>query len=70
MGVVVVEDVAAFELRYGSNISVAGQWNGGLSNSGEELVLLDSLDNELVSVNYSDGTSGRSKPMAAERRWF
>ncbi len=35
--VVVVEDLEAFRARYGSEISVAGQWQGRLSNRGEQL---------------------------------
>ncbi len=37
--VVVVEDLDAFELRYGSDLPVAGQWNGQLSNGGETITL-------------------------------
>ena len=37
--IVIVEDLAAFEFRYGDDIPVAGQWNGGLSNAGELLTL-------------------------------
>ncbi|MCA9198863.1 MAG: chitobiase/beta-hexosaminidase C-terminal domain-containing protein, partial [Planctomycetales bacterium] len=37
--VVVVENIDAFELRYGSGISVAGEWSGGLSNNSETLQL-------------------------------
>jgi len=52
--VVVVEDVDAFMERYGDSATVLGQWSGGLSNSGEEITLLDSSLNEILSVNYSD----------------
>ncbi len=52
--VVVVEDVDAFRFRYGDSATVLGQWAGGLSNSGEELTLLDSVGNEIVSVDYAD----------------
>jgi len=38
--VVVVEDVDAFRFRYGDGPTVLGQWSGGLSNGGEELILL------------------------------
>lgn len=37
---VVVENIAAFQARYGSAIPLAGQWSGRLSNSGESLTLL------------------------------
>ncbi len=36
---VVVENLAAFRARYGVDIPVAGQWNGRLSNGGEQLTL-------------------------------
>ena len=32
---ITVEDLAAFQFRYGTDLPVAGQWNGGLSNSSE-----------------------------------
>ena len=37
--VVVVEDIAAFRQRYGNDVSVAGQWSGGLSNNSEMLTV-------------------------------
>ena len=51
---VVVENLAAFNFRYGNNITVLGQWAGGLSNSGEKLELVDSLGQEISSVTYND----------------
>jgi hypothetical protein len=38
--VIVVEDEAAFRLRYGNALPVAGQWSGGLSNGSETLTLM------------------------------
>ena len=35
-----VEDVHAFEFRYGSGLPVAGQWSGGLGNGGETVALI------------------------------
>ena len=52
--VVVVEDVDAFMERYGDSANVLGQWSGGLSNSGEEVTLLDSSLEEITSINYGD----------------
>ena len=52
--IVVVEAVGAFEVRYGTSVNVAGTWSGGLSNSGEELVLLDRDGNEISSIDYGD----------------
>jgi hypothetical protein len=52
--VVVVEDIDAFEARYGSSVTVAGQWTGGLSNNGETLALIDANAVEVMSVAYND----------------
>ena len=51
---VIVEDAAAFEARYGTGINVLGEWSGRLSNSGENLTLLNGLGVELVSMDYGD----------------
>ena len=40
--VVVVENLDAFRLRYGSEIEVAGSWSGGLSNDREIITLVQS----------------------------
>ena len=37
--VLVVEDADAFEIRYGSELPVTGQWSGRLSNSSEQITL-------------------------------
>ena len=37
--VVIVEDLAAFEARYGTGLPVAGQWIGGLSNNSETVTV-------------------------------
>ena len=52
--VVVVEDVDAFMERYGDSANVLGQWSGGLSNNGEEVTLIDSSSDEIMSVNYQN----------------
>ncbi len=51
--VVVVEDVAAFELRYGPNLPVAGQWSGRLGNRAERVVLV-SGDQTLHDFTYTE----------------
>jgi hypothetical protein len=38
--VLVVENEAAFRVRYGQNLPVAGQWSGGLRNSSETVALV------------------------------
>lgn len=54
--ILVVENIDAFEQRYGSGLNVAGQWAGGLSNSGEQLDLLDASGDRLARINYDDGS--------------
>lgn len=51
---VVVEDIEAFEARYGDSVNVIGQWSGGLSNNGETVELADGAGNLLVEVAYDD----------------
>ncbi|MEM7311597.1 MAG: lamin tail domain-containing protein [Planctomycetota bacterium] len=51
---VLVEDVAAFRVRYGTGVRILGQWSGGLSSSGEELLLVDPLGETIAAVDYND----------------
>lgn len=51
--VLVVENLAAFESRYGTNLPVAGQWLGGLRNS-MELITLSADDGTNLRFTYSD----------------
>lgn len=63
--VLVVEDLAAFELRYGSELPVAGQWRGGLGNEGETITLTAgnatihqfAYDDSWFSQSNSNGSS-------------
>jgi len=51
---VVVEDIDAFMARYGdSDVTILGQYSGGLSNNGEQVDLLDSSGEEVASIDYS-----------------
>ena len=52
--VVVVNDLAAFEARYGTGIHVAGQYSGNLANSGETLRLLDANGSTIQQFTYDD----------------
>ncbi len=52
--VVVVENLEAFQQRYGTNLPVAGQWSGRLSNGGETITLA-SLGSIVQQFAYSDG---------------
>lgn len=50
---VVVENLDAFRFRYGSEISVAGEWSGKLSNSTEQ-ISLTSNDQLISQFTYLD----------------
>jgi len=54
--VLVVKNTAAFEARYGPALPVAGVFEGGtqLSNGGEQIVLVDPLDNVIQAFTYND----------------
>jgi hypothetical protein len=52
--VVIVRDRVAFELRYGDQISVGGQYLGGLGNGGGVLTLTDRDGNLIQSFEYGD----------------
>lgn len=60
--IVVVEDLAAFQSRYGTTVLVAGQWSGGLSNSGERVTLLDADGRTIQSFDYNDSGSWPGRP--------
>ena len=51
--VVVVENLAAFEARYGTGRHVAGEWSGGLSNNREQLTVL-AFDEVVQQFTYDD----------------
>lgn len=50
----VVENLQAFEARYGTGLNVLGQWSGGLSNDGETVELINGLGAQIVSLTYND----------------
>ncbi|KAA1261400.1 CotH protein [Rubripirellula obstinata] len=55
---VVVEDADGFSARYAGSgsgpILVLGVWEGALNNSGEEIEVIDSANNVIMSVDYRD----------------
>ena len=51
--VVVVEDLDAFQARYGNQAQVAGQWSGRLSNS-DELITLSAFGSVIQQFRYHD----------------
>ena len=50
--VLVVSDLAAFEARYGTELNVAGEFSGTLSDAGEQLRLVDALANSIHQFTY------------------
>jgi hypothetical protein len=52
--VVVVNDLAAFEIRYGSGLLVAGEYSQSLSNGGENISIVDATDTLIAGFSYSD----------------
>ena len=52
--VVLVENLAAFESRYGVGLNVAGQYRGRLSNGGEMLRLTGSLGETIQEFTFLD----------------
>ena len=53
--VLVVKNLAAFVMRYGSGLPVAGEYAGNFSNSGESVELVGANDITLISFSYDDG---------------
>ena len=51
---VVVAHAAAFNLRYGATVNVAGAFEGSLDNGGETIQLLDVTGEEILEFSYSD----------------
>ncbi len=63
--VLVVRNKAAFESRYGTDLSdkIAGEYNGKFSNSGESLSLVDLWNGTIAEFEYNDG---RGWPFSAD----
>jgi len=53
---VVVENLAAFQARYGTGHNVLGEWSGGASNSGETIELRNALDNVVMALSYAEAS--------------
>ncbi len=49
-----VKNTAAFEARYGTGLPVGGEFGGRLSNDGEQIILLDAQDGEILNFTYND----------------
>lgn len=52
--ILLVRNGAAFEARYGAGLPVHGQFDGGLSNDGETITLIDALGQEIFDFTYND----------------
>ena len=50
----VVRNQAAFELRYGTGINIAGEYSGRLSNNGERIRLETSTAETILDFSYGD----------------
>ena len=57
---VIAANPAAFAARYGNSIPVSGPWTGSLSNSGENLTLVNEGGATLFSVDYVDSWFGET----------
>jgi len=51
---VVVRNAAAFELRYGTGVTIAGQFTGGLDGGGEAITLAHGADSAFVAFHFDD----------------
>ncbi|MBN1360927.1 MAG: lamin tail domain-containing protein [Sedimentisphaerales bacterium] len=52
--VVVVRDVEAFQARYGTDVTIAGQYERNLSNAGERIELRDAADQVIHDFRFED----------------
>ena len=52
--VLVINNLAAFQLRYGLSLPVVAEFEGSLKNSGELLVLKDHAGNTVSRIDYKD----------------
>jgi hypothetical protein len=50
----VVQDVTAFEARYGLGLPCVGQYTGSLSNAGERIELLDAAGRPITDFDFRD----------------
>ena len=65
--VVVVENLAAFQSRYGSSFTVVGKYAGELDDGGERITLRDKSGSVIADFVYDDVAPGRLWPMASAR---
>ena len=52
--IVVVEEISAFEAKYGTGLNIAGQYEGSLSYGGERIKIKDAAGIEVLDFDYKD----------------
>ncbi len=52
--VLLVNNQAAFESRYGAGLNIAGEFDGNLNNAGENLLLESAFGEAILNFTYSD----------------
>ena len=52
--ILVVANLAAFNLRYRSDLEIAGEYTGRLSNDGEQLQIQDAAGENILEFSYND----------------
>ncbi len=53
--IVLVEDAAAFEAKYPSGVTVAGEYTGQLDNDGDRIMVIDAIGRVIHDFSYDDG---------------
>jgi hypothetical protein len=53
--VLVVQDAEAFAAKYGTSLTIAGQYSGRLDNAGEHIQLQDAVGGVLLDFDFKDG---------------
>jgi hypothetical protein len=51
---VIVPNISTFEDKYGTGISIAGEYAGRLNNAGEEVVIRDAIGTSILEFDYED----------------
>jgi VCBS repeat-containing protein len=52
--IVVAKDLAAFQIRYGTDITVVGEYLGGLKNAGEHVMFASAAHGPIFDFTYAD----------------
>lgn len=60
--VLIVQNRDAFELRYGTGLPIAGEYDGRLSGGGEEIEIVDRLGDPIAAFEYSDDSPWPEDP--------